>query len=673
MKIRLLILLLIVSNTIDNASAMKRTRDDKKSEREQRLEARRRRIEQGTEAAPAPASASAAGSLIAASAAPASASGASVAASAAAEAPTTVSVSGPSASEEIETIKECYICQDNFDIAETDAAGLPIHNFRKLICNHFFHTACIEDWFNLSNTCPVCRTVQPGIAAPLPAAQDEQEALEGVLGVLANDQEPAGARIIITDRNDLLLVAIAIENEDLVRNAIEEHRADPNHISIDPDGDEITPLLAAANKSNTAIIRILLAHRANPNVIFLNTTPLLALIDSSDNAEAAQELIAAGADINKKGGAPYFQSPIITASALNRHQILQLLMNRPNLHINAQDEQGGTALYFAAKNGHTEIVRTLLKHYAINTTLRTNPEHGALRALDVAANVEIRTLIQKHMNKKLLRAAQAGDIDRIQQLLAAGADIETKNKEGETALFIASREDRPVVVQTLINAGANVHALTKSKSTPLTIAASCGRTPSAEALLRAGAHINAPNKDNITPLHMAAAWNKLATTQYLIRRGADVNIPSNDGQTPLHRAIAKGFFDIARTLIGAGANIHAVNKKGETPLNSIRYVGPHASTYESCINLLLGKGADINTRDLKGKTPLHKIAKTSNDSDLSFISFVLSIAGIDPTITNAEGQTAADVAITPKVKGLIQQRIDALASHPAPSSEGTSE
>ena len=44
--------------------------------------------------------------------------------------------------------KECSICLEEFKKDE---------EVIKIECQHYFHRTCIEDWFNINITCPLCR------------------------------------------------------------------------------------------------------------------------------------------------------------------------------------------------------------------------------------------------------------------------------------------------------------------------------------------------------------------------------------------------------------------------------------------------------------------------------------------------------------------------------------
>jgi ankyrin repeat protein len=147
--------------------------------------------------------------------------------------------------------------------------------------------------------------------------------------------------------------------------------------------------------------------------------------------------------------------------------------------------------------------------------------------------------------------------DIIAALIDAGADVNspsTFSDSGEAAppIFLAIRSGDLAIIQQLIAAGANVNALDKQGSTPLHRAV-LAQPPEfaselATTLLRAGADPNAMRPNGGTPLHNLifgadklppAAVRQIATL--LAQHGADINLPAAfDGATALDIARTKG-------------------------------------------------------------------------------------------------------------------------------------
>ncbi|NOZ19742.1 MAG: ankyrin repeat domain-containing protein [Planctomycetes bacterium] len=75
---------------------------------------------------------------------------------------------------------------------------------------------------------------------------------------------------------------------------------------------------------------------------------------------------------------------------------------------------------------------------------------------------------------KLRKAAKVGDVERVKQLLDAGADINATDMFSQTALHLAALHGHKDVVQLLIDRGANVNPTDESGATPLNYARSKG-------------------------------------------------------------------------------------------------------------------------------------------------------------------------------------------------------
>jgi hypothetical protein len=139
-------------------------------------------------------------------------------------------------------------------------------------------------------------------------------------------------------------------------------------------------------------------------------------------------------------------------------------------------------------------------------------------------------------------------------------------------LRLAAGSNNPMIAKILIAAGAKVDTVDKQKDTPLITAASTGRTDVAEVLIAAGADTNVHDLSGATPLHAAAAWGHVELIQKLLAAGANPNAVDASGQTPLHLVASRRvpplsvYADVARMLLDAGAHPNARTSDGSTPL-----------------------------------------------------------------------------------------------------------
>jgi ankyrin len=74
---------------------------------------------------------------------------------------------------------------------------------------------------------------------------------------------------------------------------------------------------------------------------------------------------------------------------------------------------------------------------------------------------EPHTQHQTDGNASFLRAARAGNLEKVLEYLKGSIDINTSNANGLNALHLASKEGHVAVVTELLKRGANVNAATK--------------------------------------------------------------------------------------------------------------------------------------------------------------------------------------------------------------------
>lgn len=92
-----------------------------------------------------------------------------------------------------------------------------------------------------------------------------------------------------------------------------------------------------------------------------------------------------------------------------------------------------------------------------------------------------------HGSDALMRAAAHGDLAMVRTLLAAGADLETRNCAGRTALMLAAQGGHTAVVQALSAAGADIDGRDARNWSALMIAAQEGQLCVVRALACANA------------------------------------------------------------------------------------------------------------------------------------------------------------------------------------------
>jgi uncharacterized protein len=330
--------------------------------------------------------------------------------------------------------------------------------------------------------------------------------------------------------------------------------------------------------------------------------------------------------------------------------------------VNARQEDGTTALHWAAYHDDLPLLRQLIKAGAkVNVT----NDYGST---------------------PLAEAAERADPEALRILLQAGADVESPNAQGQTALMSVARSDVVEAARVLVAHGANVNATEKWRGqTALMWASAQSRPAMVQFLLEHGAAVNAredvrewprrvtaePRPQNrplggLTPLLFAAREGCAACAAELIKAHADVELADPEGITPLVMSILNAQFDTAAVLIKAGADVNTWDMWGRAALYSAvdynttprggRPDRPSSdqTTALQVIAMLLKRGANPDMQ-LKlfppyrslgqdrggdamltvGTTPLIRAAKAGDSASIQ----LLLAAGARPDLANSLGIT----------------------------------
>ncbi|MGA6173511.1 ankyrin repeat domain-containing protein [Streptomyces sp. NPDC012600] len=149
------------------------------------------------------------------------------------------------------------------------------------------------------------------------------------------------------------------------------------------------------------------------------------------------------------------------------------------------------------------------------------------------------------------------DENAVVQALRAGAQAESTDEEGTTALYLAAVHDRPEAVRLLLTAGADPNRASgpEAGDLPLCGAACGGHTEVVAALLAAGARPDLREEFGFTALRWAVGLGHASTVEVLLAGGADPLLPGPQGEAMLVLAARRGSPRMVRALLeyGAGA------------------------------------------------------------------------------------------------------------------------
>uniref|UniRef100_A0A3B3VW75 Ankyrin 2 n=1 Tax=Poecilia latipinna TaxID=48699 RepID=A0A3B3VW75_9TELE len=212
-------------------------------------------------------------------------------------------------------------------------------------------------------------------------------------------------------------------------------------------------------------------------------------------------------------------------------------------------------------------------------------------------------------NTSFLRAARAGNTDKVLEFLKNGVDICTCNQNGLNALHLAAKEGHKDLVEELLQRGASVDSSTKKGNTALHIASLAGQKEVVRLLVNRGADVNAQSQNGFTPLYMAAQENHLEVVRYLLENEGNQSIATEDGFTPLAIALQQGHNSVVSLLLEH-------DTKGKVRLPALHIAARKDDTKSAALLLQNDHNADVQSkvchRKQSGFTPLHIAAHYGN-------------------------------------------------------------
>jgi ankyrin repeat protein len=268
-------------------------------------------------------------------------------------------------------------------------------------------------------------------------------------------------------------------------------------------------LWAAINAQDATSLRIAIEQGADPNQPNHEGRPPLYRALVLQNQLLIDTLLGKGADANANDhrGDPL----IITAMSVGSAPATMAMINA-GANPNARDTTGKSVLSYAVYLKQPEIIAALIA-----------------KGADVNAPSEAGD--GGNPAPPLFMAMKGGDLALVQQLIAAGANVNALDGQGSTPLHRAvlarPAEYTTALVTTLLRAGADANAMRPGGGAPLHNLIFGADTLAPEALAQLatlfaqhGANVNLPAAfDGATPLDIARAKNNQAAVQLLTSMG----------------------------------------------------------------------------------------------------------------------------------------------------------
>jgi uncharacterized protein len=272
------------------------------------------------------------------------------------------------------------------------------------------------------------------------------------------------------------------------------------------DSNNQKPIMIAANKGYTQVVEMLLNKGFSPNYADKNGQTLLMAATRNEYSKSKYSKVETVNFLLKKGA-------------------------DPNLSIN----DCWSPLYGAASGGDNQSIQVLVKYGAKLDTPCDKSYSPLISAVESRQVESAKLLIELGANIKpdrngttaLMYAAKTGNTKMIQMLIDKGISVNTKQKDGWTALATALNSNDDIeTIKTLLNAGANANDIINSEV----------------------------SEDCSSPLISSVRNRYYNLIKVLIEYKAEVNLTCSNGKTALAYAIYGRNPEIVKLLIEIGAN-----------------------------------------------------------------------------------------------------------------------
>lgn len=366
--------------------------------------------------------------------------------------------------------------------------------------------------------------------------------------------------------------------------------------------DEAT---AALQKNDTQTFLDILNNQARNDVNIVNSKgdPLIVAAATLGNLEAVQQLILAGADVNKVNA--FNRDTALLRSLYGEHPEITRLLVYSGADINATNNYNHSPMFLALEKQKAEFIDLFLSSgvreglsadYLFRASAKKNPM-GVLAMLKGGVDPNVKN---EKGNTPLIISASLGDIPSVQSLMAYRADVNAANNDGNTALIYAARYNHPKIISELLKpqtmqAPLDVNMQNKLGQTALYWGAAKGYEEVVRRLLAADADPTIAAKDGLVPYRIAEKNKRGQILQWFNKDLVEVKnsvieqdnaaliaqakaegreLPTMGGQKAkpvteddIFTAAASGNEELAKKVLASNkAAVFKKNKAGETPL-----------------------------------------------------------------------------------------------------------
>jgi hypothetical protein len=229
---------------------------------------------------------------------------------------------------------------------------------------------------------------------------------------------------------------------------------------------------------------------------------------------------------------------------------------------------------------------------------------------------------REQLNQGLFAAIDAQAVGSVVRLLAAGADVNARDRDGMTPLMRAALHGCYDLTMLLVRKGALVNTTDTFGVTALMQAAWAGHVRIVEALLASGADPNLQSildypdlkQAGVNALIGASMNGNLEVAKILLDQNARLNQQDAGGQTALMCASQGDYLPVVELLLSRGAKTEIKDQFGRTALTIATIYGNF-----DVVCALVTAGANVYTKDIHNKKPIVYASALDHDEIYKYL------------------------------------------------------
>ena len=437
-------------------------------------------------------------------------------------------------------------------------------------------------------------------------------------------------------------------------SAIAQYLLENNALTDVQDSAGSTPLHEAVRYGNIEIAKMILNSGANINAKDnLGKTPIMLIMPKDKIDELYKLLIQHKADLNHKD--MYGDTVLHTAAMMHVNTNIIESLTKNGADINARNKEGVTPLAIAIMQQDIETVKLFTKHGAIihtKDTLGRSPLTLALKSggeLFEATVNKLNISSQDSEGNTPLHVALINDapLTKIQYIISLTDDVNIRNRDGNSALFIAIMKNRKQVGDMLLAKEADIFSTNTNNNSPLRVALKYGGT--IQEWMITSKTINSTDGSGNSVLHYATEWKFKEAITFLLDKGANIHAKNANGETPLFSAAKTDDTEVIQLIVDGGASLFVRDNLGSTPLHTaVRWDAINS------VEKLLELGIEINSQNSAGKSALTEAVLSGKKEICEY----LLDCGANPNASDTNGVTILMDAIRTANTEIVQLLLD---------------